>query len=70
MDNVTTRIPNKLKTMAGVPTPESGKVSPPGVGDIAAISPPVVGVGLFCATVVGEFVGVDVGPFVGVAVGD
>ena len=66
--NATIISPSPKLNTVGRPTPASGRAVPPGVGEIADISPPVVGVGVFVA---GTSVGVGVSsPPLGGSVGD
>ena len=60
-------MPRAPMNIVGEDTPASGKVEPPGVGEIAAISV-LVGVGVFVTLEVGDCVcvAVGVGEFVGV----
>lgn len=72
-----------MPKITGIPIPASGRASPPGVGDAAAMSPDVgvgvsppptggsvgVGVGVLAGVDVGVEVGLSVGVDVGVDVG-
>jgi hypothetical protein len=63
--------PTAKPIKVGSETPASGRALPPGVGETADISPPVVGVGVEVCVAVAVGVGVDVGlvPPIGLSVG-
>lgn len=65
-----TSIPNVEMSTVGSPTPAAGRFCPAGVGDVAAIFPPVVGVAVGLLPVVGVTVVVGVGVFVLVIVAE